>query len=79
MKALSKEKSKVLAERYGWSLATAEGYVDGEIFRRRRTRPSKYVEVGIDDYCLGFRASYYKRQNVASVASTPKVTRLRHR
>ena len=37
MKVLSKEKSKVLAEKNGWSLAHAEGYVDGETFRRRGT------------------------------------------
>ena len=69
MKVLSREKSKVLAEKYGWSLARAEGYVDGEISRRRRTKPSKYVQIGIDDYSLGFRASYYERQNPVSTAS----------
>ena len=68
MKVLSKEKSKVLAEKYGWSLARAEGYVDGEISRRRRTMPSTYVKIGIDDYSLGFRASYYERQNPVSTA-----------
>jgi hypothetical protein len=68
MRVLSKEKSKVLAEKYGWSLARAEGYVDGEVSRRRRTKPSTYVQIGIDDYCLGFRASYYERQNPVSTA-----------
>ena len=62
MKVLSKEKSKVLAEKFGWSLARAQGYVDGEIARRRGTKPSEYVRVGIDEYCLGFRASYFERQ-----------------
>jgi len=71
MKVLSKEKSKVLAERNGWSLARAEGYVDGEISRRRRTMPSTYVKVGIDDYSLGFRASYYGREKLATTASFP--------
>lgn len=68
MKVLSKEKSKVLAARYGWSLAQAEGYIDGETFRRRGMKPSRYVQVGFDEYCLGFRAGYYERGN-------PDVTR----
>jgi len=71
MKVLSKEKSKVLAARNGWSLAKAEGYIDGEIFRRRGKMPSMYAQIGIDEYCLGFRASYYERQNPASTASLP--------
>ena len=71
MKVLSMEKSKVLAARNGWSLAKAEGYIDGEIFRRRGKTPSMYVQIGIDEYCLGFRASYYERQNPASTASLP--------
>ena len=61
MKVLSKEKSKVLATRNGWSLAQAEGYIDGEIFRRRGKTPSMYAQIGIDEYCLGFRAGYYER------------------
>ena len=71
MKVLSMEKSKVLAARNGWSLAKAEGYIDGEIFRRRGKLPSMYAQIGIDEYCLGFRASYYERQNPASTASLP--------
>jgi len=66
MKVLFKEKSKFLAEKYGWSLARAQGFVDGETCRRRRAQPSAYVQVGIDDYCLGFRASYYERQKPIS-------------
>lgn len=71
MKVLSKEKSKVLATRNGWSLAQAEGYIDGESFRRHGKTPSMYAQVGIDEYCLGFRASYYERQNPASTATHP--------
>lgn len=71
MKVLSKEKFKVLAEANGWSLDHAKGYVDGETFRRRGKKPSKYVLIGIDEYCLGFRAGYYERQNPASTASFP--------
>ena len=63
MKILSREKVKVLAARYGWSQAHAEGYVDGESFRRRGKMPSRYVQVGIDEYSLGFRAGYYERKN----------------
>jgi len=61
MKVLSEEKTKVLAERNGWSPAYAQGYVEGENFRRRGTSPSKYAQVGIDEYSLGFRAGYYER------------------
>jgi hypothetical protein len=59
MKILSKEKVKVLAEQNGWTLARAEGYVDGQRFRKRGLPPSKSKMVGIDDYCLGFRAGYF--------------------
>jgi hypothetical protein len=62
MHYLTKEKTKVLAERNGWSLPRAEGYVDGEVHRRRGLTPSRYVQVGIDEYCLGFRAGYYDRK-----------------
>ncbi len=65
MKILPMEKVKVLAEKNGWSNSRAEGYVDGEIFRRRGKTPSKYVQIGIDEYCLGFRAGYYERQEAA--------------
>jgi hypothetical protein len=63
MKVLSEEKIKVLAKKNGWSLAHAEGYIDGETFRHRGTTPSKYAQIGIDEYCLGFRAGYYERKN----------------
>jgi hypothetical protein len=71
MTILSKEKSKVLAERNGWSLARAEGYVDGEAIRRRGATPSMYAQIGIDDYCLGFRAAYYERLDLASSVNVP--------
>ena len=63
MKILSREKSKVLAVRNSWSLAQAEGYIDGESYRRRGMTPSKYAQIGIDEYCLGFRAGYYERKD----------------
>ena len=59
MKFSSKEKSKVIAKQNGWSLGRAEGYIDGERSRRRNTVPSKFALIGIDDYCLGFRAGYF--------------------
>ena len=61
MKVLSEERSKALAEKNGWSLACAEGYIDGESFRRRGTTPPKFTQIGIDEYSLGFRAGFYER------------------
>ena len=69
MKILAKEKIKVLAEKNGWSVARAEGYVDGETYRRRGRVLSAYAQIGIDDYCLGFRAAYYERQNAEPTMS----------
>jgi len=63
MKVLHEEKVKLLAEKNGWSLAHAEGYIEGETFRRRGMTPSRYAQIGIDEYSLGFRAGYYERQN----------------
>ena len=59
MKVLSKV--HVLAERNGWPIARAQGFVDGEMARRRGGAPSIYARVGLDDYCIGFRAGYYVR------------------
>jgi len=61
MRVLSEEKIKVLADRNGWSFAYSHGFVDGETHRRRGTIPSKYAQIGIDDYSLGFRAGFYER------------------
>lgn len=66
MKVLSEEKIRALATRNGWSLARTEGYLDGETFRRRNLPPSKYVQVGLDEYCQGFRAGYYDRRGADS-------------
>lgn len=51
----------MLAEKNGWTIARAEGFVDGEACRRRGMPPSRYAQVGIDEYSLGFRAGYYER------------------
>ena len=56
-----REKSVVLAEQNGWPIITAKGYVDGEVFRKRRKDPPLHAMVGIDDYSEGFRAGYYDR------------------
>ena len=56
-----REKSQMLAEQYGWSLSTAQGYVDGETFRKRHRPATDQVLVGIDEYSLGFRAGYFNR------------------
>lgn len=62
MKVLSDEKIRLLAERNGWSSAYAGGVLDGESSRRHGATPSKYAQIGIDDYSLGFRAGYYERE-----------------
>jgi hypothetical protein len=61
MKVLSTEKIKWLAARNSWSLAQAEGYIDGDTCRRRGTTPSMIAQIGIDEYSLGFRAGFYER------------------
>ncbi len=71
MKVLSKV--NVLAERNGWSIARAQGFVDGELSRRRGGVPSTYARVGIDDYSLGFRAGYYERGTLQSKAAAPQL------
>jgi hypothetical protein len=59
MKMLSQVQT--LVEINGWSIARAQGFVDGELSRRRGSAPSSYARVGIDDYSLGFRAGFYER------------------
>ena len=60
MKVVSK--AKVLSERNRWSMERAQGFVDGEVSRRRGVTPTKHAQVGIDEYSLGFRAGYYERR-----------------
>jgi hypothetical protein len=70
MKVLSKV--NLLAQRNGWSVARAQGFVDGEMSRRRGASPSAYAQVGMDEYCLGFRAAYYERaESQLNVAAKP--------
>ena len=63
MNVLSTERSKQLAEQNGWSLAYAQGKVDGETFRRLGKAVAPHARVGIDEYSLGFRAGYFERKN----------------
>ena len=65
MKILSDQKSRALAEKNGWSVEFAEGFLKGEYSRRCGARLSAYGTVGLDDYCLGFRAGYFERQHKA--------------
>jgi hypothetical protein len=72
-------KVDVLAERNGWSITRAQGFLDGEMARRRGGAPSIYARVGIDDYCVGFRAGYYVRAAAqARDAATPLGRRLKN-
>ena len=66
MKVLANERSKQLAEQNGWTLAFAQGNVDGESCRRLGKAPALHALVGIDEYSLGFRAGYFERQNLDS-------------
>ena len=67
MTILSNKKIQMLAEKYGWSIARAEGYCKGEAARRRGDTPSTYTIVGIDEYALGFRAGYFLRESRPSL------------
>lgn len=62
MNQLLREKIKVVADRNVCSLEQARGFVDGETARRRGKPPTRLTLVGIDEYCLGFRAGYFERR-----------------
>jgi hypothetical protein len=69
MKLISKEHIRALMEANGWSIERAEGYADGETHRGRGEKPSAYAQIGIDEYCQGFRAGFYERPSYPSPAS----------
>ena len=69
MKDVSKGQFVLVAHEKVWSAARAQGYVDGEVSRWRGKLPSKLAMVGIDDYCLGFRAGYFERRH--PIAASP--------
>src|SRR5258706_12656863 len=62
LKKLPAEKLNLPAENCFLSIARARGYSDGAACRRRGDLPSTYARVGIDDYCVGFRAGYFVRE-----------------
>jgi hypothetical protein len=72
MKMLSEEKVKVLAEKYGWTATYLEGYISGKNARRRGLVPSTFQMIGIDEYCLGYRAGYYAADRKQRVAKEPR-------
>lgn len=74
MKILSEQKSRVLAEKNGWSVDFAEGYLKGEYSRRSSAKLSAYAMVGLDDYCLGLRAGYFDRQHTHQARVQPHLT-----
>jgi hypothetical protein len=69
---LANNKRDKLAQEMGWTLERAEGYLEGERYRRQRLALSAYREVGIDEYALGFRSGYYKRDDEHSAANIQK-------
>ena len=69
VKEFSDLKIQVLAHGKGWSPVQTKGYLDGLYSRRRGIVPSKYAQVGIDEYCLAFRAGYYGRTMQDGTAS----------
>lgn len=60
--------AKALAAQNAWTLAYAEGYIEGQRFRRGGAPLAKYVLVGIDEYCLGFRAGHFATERKSSPA-----------
>ena len=60
MDALSREKARTIAEKTGWPLTRAEGYVEGELYRLGGLRPTAYQKVGVDDYAKGFRDGFFQ-------------------
>ncbi len=67
MKLLSEQKCKALAETNGWSPDFAAGFLKGEFSRRSGGKLSPYGMVGLDEFCLGFRAGYFERQHPAAM------------
>jgi hypothetical protein len=67
MKIPPEQMSKALAEKNGWTLEFADGFLNGEYSRKFGAKPSPYGMVGRDEYCLGFRAGYFERGTAASM------------
>lgn len=58
--------AKLLTAQNAWTLAYAEGYIEGQSYSRDGAMISKSVLVGIDEYCLGFRAGYFEKDRKSS-------------
>ncbi len=58
MKVLLRDDFRDLAEKNGWSVAFAEGYVDGRAARTNGTQTHAYPVGDLDEYRLGFLAGY---------------------
>jgi len=63
VKSFTEEKFKALAEKNGWTLGYAQGFVDGEVTRRNSEPAPRVALIGIDQYALGFRAAFFVRRN----------------
>ena len=74
MNALPIENGMSLAEEMGWTPERAEGYVEGERYRSGHLALSEYHKVGIDEYALGFRAGYYKREELVPVVKIKTIS-----
>jgi hypothetical protein len=71
---LSGEIGDVLIKEMGWTRERAEGYLEGQQYRRQRLAPTEYHKVGIDEYALGFRAGYFRPINVVSQVRFEKIS-----
>ena len=69
MDASSNEKARTIAEKMGWSLTRAEGYVEGQHYRQEGLKPTAYQKVGVDDYARGFRAGFYEQESCRVIIS----------
>ncbi len=56
-----RERCLTLAEEMSWTIARAEGYVDGEIYKRQGLELPAYHKMAMDEYSKGFRTGYYKQ------------------
>ena len=75
MNIFSEQKSKALAETTDWSPDFAAGFLKGEYSRQSSVRLSAYAMVGLDEYCLGFRAGYFERQNPVATRAEARAAR----
>ena len=71
MKLLAEERFKRLAEKNGWTMARAQGFMEGSAARARGGKPSAYAGVGTDDYCTGYREGYFGRPGSSLPSSAP--------